>query len=156
MARGLSSRSLRSSGGTSRGRRRAPRGREERGPPRRAPFSRARRGARHGMAKKRGGPVTSRDSRGGAASLSLGRRRPARSVHRALVDSASSRSQIAISWLLRFWREKRERRRGGKRARRCTDGSRRSYLHAKCSTGTTIVRLRGDTSTRRIASTVRL
>lgn len=41
------------------------------------------RGARRGMAKKRGDPVTSRDSRGGAASLSLGRRRSARSVHRA-------------------------------------------------------------------------
>lgn len=40
-------------------------------------------GARRGMAKKRGDPVTSHDLRGGAASLSLGRRRSARSVHRA-------------------------------------------------------------------------
>lgn len=57
--------------------------RGEKGPARRAPFSRARRRARRGMAKRRGGPVTSRDSRSGAASLSLGRRRSARSVHRA-------------------------------------------------------------------------
>lgn len=35
------------------------------------------------MAKKRGDHVTSRDLRGGAASLSLDRRRSARSVHRA-------------------------------------------------------------------------
>jgi len=41
------------------------------------------RGARRGMAKKRGDSVTSRDLRGGAASLSLGRRRSAHSVHRA-------------------------------------------------------------------------
>lgn len=84
IARGLSSRSLRSScGGTSRKEEEGHRGRGEKGAPRRAPFSRARRG----MAKKRGDPVTSRDSRGGAASLSLGRRRSTRSVHLALVGS---------------------------------------------------------------------
>lgn len=160
MARGLYHRGVYASPvATSRGRRRAPRGREERGPPRRAPFSRARPGARRGMAKKRGGPVTSRDSRGGAASLSLGRRRPARSVHRALVgfiSDPSDRDLLRSLDFCAFEEKKRKRRRGGERERggaRTVRGG--SYLHAKCSTGTTIVRLRGDTSTRRI-SRVRL
>lgn len=52
-------------------------------------------GARRGMAKKRGGPVTSRDLRGGAASLSLGRRRSTRSVHRARRLHSSSSSAFS-------------------------------------------------------------
>jgi len=81
------------------------------------------RGARRGMAKKERRPrVTSRGSRGGAASLSLGRRRSTRSVRssRSLAPSrpdVGSRFDSIRSLALRAALSKTRRGRGTKRER---------------------------------------